>query len=121
MTISFFMQHLRMFLIIAMVLSPVQHLFAVQAAMQTDGPTVVVETVAASDMAQNGVLIMLDEDCGKHGNCQDSNQCGNCPLSLRMSPMTRKRAEVNKQIQAISDVSLYSADLLPDYRPPRYS
>lgn len=129
----FFIQHIRLFLIIAMVLSPVQHLFAMQAGMQVDDSTVAVETtvamtvetVAANDAAQNSMPAMLDEDCSKHGkngNCQGSSQCGSCPLSLGASQVSPKRAELNTQIQsALSDVSLNSADLSPDYRPPRYS
>lgn len=125
MIIRFFIHHLRLFLIMAMVLSPVQHLFAAQASIRTDSPTAVVKAVVASDMAQRSVLKTLDEDCGKHGkngSCQNSNQCGNCPLPLGISQITPKCAEVNAQIQpAIPDISLYNADLLPDYRPPRYS
>jgi ferredoxin len=129
----FLIQHIRLFLIIAMVLSPVQHLFAMQAGMPTGAPVVAaetaaamaVETVSASDAAQNSMPAMLDEDCSKHGkngNCQGSNQCGSCPVSLGASQISPRYAELSTQTQpALSDVSLNSANLLPDYRPPRYS
>ncbi len=125
---SLFTQHIRLFLIAAMVLSPVQNLFAMQTGQQANAPMVVATTTVAaavSDMAQSGMSAMLDEDCGKHGNsgnCQGSNQCGTCPLSLAIFQISPERAELNAQIQpALSDVSLNSTDLLPDYRPPRYS
>lgn len=116
---SSFTQYLRLFLIAAMVLSPVQGLFAAQA----DDSTVVMTMAAvADDAAHNG---MLDNDCNEHGkggNCQGSNHCGSCPFALEISQISPKRAGLNTQIQfAISDISLNSADLSPDYRPPRYS
>ncbi len=116
-TMRFFTQPLRLFLIIAMVLSPVQILFAAQTDMQTDN-----SAVAVNDMTQNDELMMLDEDCNKHGNCQSSVQCSNCPLSLGVPQIKLNRADLSAQIQfTIPDVSLYSTDLLPEYRPPRYS
>ena len=112
-----FTQTLRLFLIIAVVLSPMQPLFAAQSGIQTAN-----STVAVSDMAQIDELTMPDEDCNKHGNCQNSVQCGNCPLSLGISQIKLNRDDLSTQVQsAISDVSLYSTDLLPEYRPPRYS
>ncbi len=116
-TMRFFTQPLHLFLIIAMVLSPIQLLFAAQSGMQTAN-----STTAVSDTVQNDELTMLDEDCNKHGNCQNSVQCGNCPLSLGISQIKLNRDDLSTQIQStISDVSLYSTDLLPEYRPPRYS
>ena len=127
---SSFTQYLRLFLIAAMVLSPVQHLFAAQADDSTAVIAMAATGVVAHDVAHNGapkmgMPEMLDNDCSEHGkggNCQGSNQCGSCPFPLEISQISPKRAELNTQIQfAISDVSLNSADLSPDYRPPRYS
>lgn len=113
----FFTQHLRLLLIIGVALSPLQHLFAMPSAMQMDD-----SSVAAT---QNDAPTMPAEDCSEHdssSNCQDSSQCGNCPLSLGMTPMTAKHTEPNTQARLTSpDISLYSTDLLPDYRPPRIS
>lgn len=123
-------QHLRLLLIIAIVLSPVQPLFA----MPNDDSTAllmdVMVTTAISDIAQdnvshqNDVSQMLGEDCNKQGkcsNCLGASHCSSCPLSLGIPQITSKRIELGTQIQLIvPDVSIHSADLLPDYRPPRH-
>jgi positive regulator of sigma E activity len=96
-----------------------------QTSQSADDSTTVVATAAANNIAQSAVLEMLDNDCSKHGkcgDCQSSNPCSNCPLSLGVFQTTPKRTELDTRIQlAVSDVSFHSADLLPDYRPPRYS
>lgn len=117
---DFYTKHLRLFLIITLVMSPIQPLFAMQTGMQTDDSTV--EVVAATDIAQKDALAMPDDDCNKHGNCQSTHQCSHCPLSLGIPQIKLHRADLNTQIQfTISNVSLYNTDLLPEYRPPRHS
>jgi hypothetical protein len=122
---SFFTKHLRLFLIIAMVISPMQPLFAAQKTMQIDMQTdvSVVVVAATADTNHKDALMMLDGNCGKHGNCQSSAQCNSCPLSPGIPQTKLNRVDPGcAQIQfTISAVSLYSTDLLPEYRPPRYS
>ena len=127
-----FTQHLRLLLIIAMVLSPVQPLFAMPTGQQADDSmahhsmSAMATTAAVDDVVHSDASHMLDDGCnskkGKCNHCQGLSQCGNCPLSLGIPQMTAERIELNAEIQLIiSDVSFYSTDLLPDYRPPRYS
>ncbi|MCF6336368.1 MAG: hypothetical protein L3J84_00240 [Gammaproteobacteria bacterium] len=121
---AIFIQHLRLLLIIAIVLSPVQPVFAVQA---DDSMALLMSAEAAivSDIAQSDTVKMLDDACNKQGkcsNCQDVNHCSSCPVSLGIPQILSKHTELSTHIQlTVSGVSLYSADLLPDYRPPRYS
>jgi hypothetical protein len=112
---SLFTQHLlRLLLIIAMVLLPVQGAFAVHVDMHTD-----ILTVAATDIAHDSGLSMSEDGCS---NCQGFTQCGSCPVSLGISQFTPIRYEVVTQIHvATLGVPLSSADFLPEYRPPRYS
>jgi len=127
-------QHLRLLLIVAIVLSPVQPLFAMQTGQQADDSMavsmvhsmdVMATTARISNTAQNDVMDMLDGDCNKQGkcsNCQGANHCSSCPLSPGISQIITKRTELNTQVRlTVSDVSLRSTYLLPDYRPPRYS
>jgi len=132
-------QHLRLLLIVAIALSPIQPLFAMQTGQQADDSQtddsmavsmthpmdVMITTAGVSNTAQNDVSKMLNGDCNKRGkcsNCQGANHCSSCPLSLGISQIASKRTGLSTQIQlAVSDVSLHSTDLLPDYRPPRYS
>ncbi len=118
-------QHLRLLLIIAIVLSPVQPLFAMQADDSMALSMSVMAATTLSDITQNDASKILDDDCNKQGkcsNCQAASHCSSCPLSLGISQITSKYVELNTQIQpTVSDVSLHNADLLPDYRPPRYS
>jgi len=124
---AIFIQHLRLLLIIAIVLSPVQPVFAMQAdnSMALSMSAVSAETATVSDITQSDAVKMLDNACNKQGkcsNCQDVNHCSSCPVSLGIPQILSKHTELSTQIQlTVSDVSLYSADLLPDYRPPRYS
>ena len=117
-------QYFRLLLIVALVLSPVQALFAAQTAQQMDHSAMSVVTDVVADATQSGMMRM-DIKCSQHGdsgNCQSTHkQCGNCPLPLGASPTLLKRAEQNTRQSTVRDVSLNSADLLPDYRPPRYS
>jgi len=123
-------QQLRLFLIIAMVLSPVQHLFAMQLATQSDSPTLIsAENTASvsnvSRRAPTDTLKIFDNDCSKHGksgSCKSAKQCGSCPLTVEISQASPKRAVLNVFIQPdFTNTSLNSTDLLPDYRPPRNS
>jgi len=114
-------QHLlRLLLITAMVLVPVQSAFSMQMGMHTDSPA-----IATSDHAHSSEMQMFDENACKHddcGNCQGSTHCSSCPMSLAIFQITPIRREVGTQFHvAISSVSLKSTDLLPDYRPPRFS
>ncbi len=121
---SIFTQYSRLLLIITIALSPVQPMFAMQA---DDSMAVLMsaETATAGNITRNDAAKMLDVVCNKQGkcsNCQDINHCSSCLLSLGMSQILSKQTELSTQIQrTVSDASLYSADLLPDYRPPRYS
>ncbi len=123
---AIFTQHLRLLLIIAIVLSPVQPLFAMQA---DDSMALSMSAMAATtigDITQNDASKMLDDDCNKQGkcsNCQAANHhCTSCPLSLGIPQVTSKRIELSTLVQlTVPGVSLRSTDLLPDYRPPRYS
>jgi len=121
---AIFIQHLRLLLIIAIVLSPVQPVFAAQA---DDSMAFLMSAEAAtvSDITQSDTVKMLDDACNKQGkcsNCQDVNHCSSCPVSLGIPQILSKHTELSTHIQlTVSGVSLYSADLLPDYRPPRYS
>jgi len=129
-------QHLRLLLIIAIAMSPVQPLFAMQTGSQADGPmassmrmsltdNVAATTAAVSNIDQNDASKMLNGDCNKRGkcsNCQGANHCSSCPLSLGIPQVISKHAGLNTQVQfTVPDASLHSTDLLPDYRPPRYS
>jgi len=110
-------------LILTLVFSPVQSLFASQ---QIDGSTVAATSAVEGNVFQNNTLSMLGDDCcsnlGKCGNCQGSTQCSSCTMLLGISHSLLTRTELNAQSQlAISNISLYNADLLPDLRPPRYS
>jgi len=114
------MQYLRLLLIIAMVLAPVQGVFAVQLDMHSGGLMNM-----ASNQTQSSELPMFEENYCNHTNgenCQSAAQCGNCPLSLTILRIASMHSEMNAQsYAAITGVSFYSADLSPDYRPPRYS
>ncbi len=126
---AIFIQHFRLLLIIAIVLSPVQPVFAVFAVHADDSMALSMSTMSAEaatigDITQRDAMKMLDDACntqGKCSNCQDVNHCSSCPVSLGIPQVLSKHAELSTQIQlTVSGVSLYSADLLPDYRPPRY-
>lgn len=115
-------QHFSLLLILALLLSPVQSLFASQ---QIDGTDVVTTSAATGDVIQNDTLKMLGDNCcsnlGQCVNCQDSAPCSSCSMLLGISQSLLMRTELNTQTQrTISSISLYSSDLLPDYRPPRY-
>ena len=115
-------QHLlRLLLITVMVLAPVQSAFSMQMCMHTDSPAIATsDHVHSSDMS--GEMQMLDEGSNNCGNCQGSTHCGSCPMSLAVLQIDSIRNEVATQFQAtISGASLNSTDLLPDYRPPRFS
>ena len=118
------MLHIRLFLIIAMVLMPMQQLLAMQMGTQTDESTIAA-MVAVSDVDQNDMLTALDKDCSKHGDCgscQDSVQCGHCPLVLGVLQVEPTHSELSNQfLTAIPNALFFSVDLLPDYRPPRFS
>jgi len=120
---AIFIQHFRLLLIIAIVLSPVQPVFAVHAA-DSMALSMSAEETTVGDITQRDAMKMLDDACntqGKCSNCQDVNHCSSCPVSLGIPQVLSKHAELSTQIQlTVSGVSLYSADLLPDYRPPRY-
>ena len=118
-------QHLlRLLLITVMVLAPVQSAFSMQMAMHTDSPA-----IATSDHVHSGKMSgemqMVDENACKHGdcgNCQGSSQCGSCPMSLAVLQINSIRNETAMQSHVtISSAPLNSTNLLPDYRPPRYS
>jgi len=120
-----FTQHLRLLLIIAIVLSPVQPLFAMQADDSMALSMGAMVTTTIGNITQNDAAKMLNDDCNKLGNCSNcqaaNHHCSSCPLSLGITQMTFKRIELNTQIQLIiPDVSFHSTDPLPDYRPPRY-
>ena len=118
---------LRLLLITALVLSPVQAAFSMPISMQMDSSSMQMESFAMSmsDHGQNGEMHMADQDAGKHdecGNCQGFAKCSSCSVSLVMFQMPPIQIEVGTRIRvAISDVSLNSTDSLPDYRPPRFS
>ena len=104
------MLQLRLLLIIAMVLLPMQQLLAMQKGAQSD------ESRMAAIVAVN------DADCSDCGDCQNSVQCGNCSLLLGMPQAESTHSKLSIQIlTAFSDDSFFSTDLLPDYRPPRFS
>jgi len=116
-------QQFYLLLIITLVLSPVQSLFASQ---QVDGEAVVSTSAVSGNIIQNNTFSMLGDDCcsslGKCGNCQSAGQCSSCTMLLGISQPILMRTELNTQTQlTISNTLLYSADLLPDFRPPRYS
>jgi len=117
---NFRVQHLRYILIIALVLAPVQAAFAAQLGMHAGFPA-----DATSAQIQDNPMTMLDGSCSKHGksgNCQSATHCGSCPVSLAISHITSVHHVMETQTHtSISGVSLYNADLLPDFRPPRYS
>jgi len=116
--------HLRLLLIIAIVLSPVQSLFAMQADDSMALPMNMLATTINGDIARSDASKMLGDDCNtqeKCSNCQAVNHCSSCPLLLGIPQIVSKCVELNTQTQLIvPDASLHSADLLPDYRPPRY-
>jgi hypothetical protein len=124
-----FTQQFSLFLIIAMVLSPVQHAFAMQMATQGDSstqlsaPTTASMSSAHADSFQTGSVKMLGNNCsqhGKSGSCKSANKCGSCPLSLEIPQASLKRVGLSVSTQsAITDVSLNSSGSMPDYRPPR--
>ncbi len=118
------MLQLRLFLIIAMVLLPMQQLLAMQTGAQSDESRMAA-MVTVSDADHNDILTVLDEDCSKHsdcGDCQNSVQCGNCSLLLGMPQTEPTHSKPSIQIlTTFSDDSFFSTDLLPDYRPPRFS
>lgn len=118
-------QHFYLLLIFALVLSPMQSLFA-SPQIDEESVTVTMMSPAPGNMIQSDMLKMLGDDCcnnlGECGNCQNSTQCGSCNVLSGISQSMLMRSELNEQTQfAISNISLYNADLLPDYRPPRYS
>ena len=118
-------QHLlRLLLITVMVLAPVQSAFSMQMCMHTDSPA-----IATSDHVHSGKMSgemqMFDKNVSNHGdcgNCQGSSQCGSCPMSLAVLQIDSMRNETAAQFHVtITSASLNSTDLLPDYRPPRFS
>ena len=111
---------LRLLLITALVLAPVQAAFSMPISMQMDS-----SAMSMSDHGQNGEMHMVDQEADKHdecGNCQGFAKCSSCSVSLVMFQIPPIQIEVGTRIRvAISDVSLNSTDSLPDYRPPRFS
>ena len=116
--------HLRLFLIVAMAMLPMQQLFAMQAGMHAED-SVIHAVVTADDAVRDNLLTVLDMDCGKHdgcGDCQESAQCGSCSISPGIVQIELEHNELSQQYQLTSsEHSFYSIDLLPDYRPPRIS
>ena len=116
---------LRLLLITAMVLVPVQGAFSMPMGMHADSSAIETSDHAHSAEMQGAEMKMLDENSCTHGdcgNCQGSTHCGSCPISLAIFQINPIRNEVGTQFRVtISGVSLNSTDLLPDYRPPRFS
>jgi hypothetical protein len=111
---------LRLLLIAAMVLTPVQSAFSMQMSMHMGSAA-----TATSNHVHSVEPQMLGEGSTKHddcGNCQGSTHCSSCFMALAIFQMSSIHNDMGTQFHvAISGVSINSTDLLPDYRPPRFS
>ena len=119
---SLLRQQLRLLLILALVLAPVQGSFAAQTKSLSGAMTVAAD-ITVQNTALDLSLQMQEKGCIKHGdcsNCQDSVPCGSCPVSLGIPQITTIRTASETQVLAVSALyPLYKTDLSPDYRPPR--
>jgi hypothetical protein len=118
---------LRLLLVLALVLSPLQHAFAMQASMQCeqhDGSIASMLDEAAQPVSANPVDD-VDASCQHHSqnsSCKSCNTCGGCSLTLGVERISaRHHTLATGPLSLFSRNALYQTDLLPDFRPPRHA